>query len=251
VVDNNGSLWVTDHGTSLFYKLNPITGNITQFSTSQISPRIFGVMSNFTPVGAYTLPYWIKKGSDDSIWFNEHTGNKIARFDLSNLTLTEYWIPSQNKLWGQCPVLDKECGIANALQFSLGEQGNQLWFTEWSENKIAKLTTTKALPIAVSASPSEITVRRGESAEIKVYVKTVSSMTVDMVAAGPFTRNGGLGNSSGTFSEQTYLARAGNSKEVSYIFTPSSDLVSGQYMLMLGADVNPVTLLKAVKVNIV
>jgi hypothetical protein len=27
---------------------------------------------------AYTLPYWIKKASDGSLWFNEQEGNKIA-----------------------------------------------------------------------------------------------------------------------------------------------------------------------------
>ncbi len=50
---------------------------------------------------AYTLPYWIKK-SGGSLWFNEWEGNKIARFDSSHRTLIEYWIPSQNRLWGIC-----------------------------------------------------------------------------------------------------------------------------------------------------
>ena len=71
--------------------------------------------------GAYTLPYWIHKADDGSLWFNEHTGNKIAHFLPNNNTLIEYWIPSQNKLFSQCdPESTIECGIANALQLSVG-----------------------------------------------------------------------------------------------------------------------------------
>jgi virginiamycin B lyase len=124
-VDYLGDLWVTDHATSLFFKLDHNTGNITKFSTSEASPRIFG--GNSTPGSAYTLPYWIKTNNDNavdgSLWFNEHTGNKIARFVPSNMTLIEYWIPTQDRQWGLCPPQTnaKDCGIANALQFSVGK----------------------------------------------------------------------------------------------------------------------------------
>jgi virginiamycin B lyase len=98
VVDNSGNLWITDHGTSIFYKLDTSTGNITKFVTSKASPRIFGIGSvgsnttsnsniNITnaPAGAYTLPYWIQKSGDGSLWFNEHTGNKLANLILSTI----------------------------------------------------------------------------------------------------------------------------------------------------------------------
>jgi virginiamycin B lyase len=87
-VDYSGDVWATDHATSLFFKLDHNTGNITKFSTSAASTRIFG--GNITPEAAYTLPYWIKinnnnngdnnnASAEGSIWFNEHAGNKIAR----------------------------------------------------------------------------------------------------------------------------------------------------------------------------
>ena len=47
------------------------------------------------------------------------------------------------------------------------------------------------------------------------------------------------------------ISLAGNTKDVSYIFTPASNIKPGQYILMLGADVSPVTIMKAVKVNLV
>jgi virginiamycin B lyase len=143
------------------------------------------------------------------------------------------------------------CGIANALQFSVGHGNNQVWFSEWSENKIGMINASKPPPILVSVSPPDVTIRRGQSSEIKVQVKAVSNAAVNMLSSSPFTRNGDLGNSTGTFSEDKFNLAAGNTKDVSYIFTPASNIKPGQYILMLGADVSPVTIMKAVKVNLV
>jgi soluble P-type ATPase len=41
-----------------------------------------------------------------------------------------------------------------------------------------------------------------------------------------------------------------NVKKITLIFTPSSDLKPGKYMLMIGAENNDVSLLKAVQLNI-
>jgi virginiamycin B lyase len=273
VVDNSGNLWITDHGTSIFYKLDTSTGNITKFVTSKASPRIFGIGSvgsnttsnsniniNDAPAGAYTLPYWIQKSGDGSLWFNEHTGNKLAKFDPINNTMIEYWIPTQNKLFGMCQnnnAADKnnnqKCGIANALQFSVGQNkddSNQIWFTEWSENKIGKVNVQKQLPFRVSIPIKEVAVKRGESLEVKVNIDTSTNQRIRMIAAGTFTPTGDLGNSTGSFSEESFSLSTGNTKQISYIFTPSSHLKAGVYTLMIGAENDDVSYLKAVRVNI-
>jgi len=275
VVDNSGNLWITDHGTSIFYKLDTSTGNITKFVTSKASPRIFGIGSvgsnttsnsniniNNAPAGAYTLPYWIQKSGDGSLWFNEHTGNRIAKFDPINNTLIEYWIPTQNKLFGMCQnnnnnAADKnnnqKCGIANALQFSVGQNkddSNQIWFTEWSENKIGKVNVQKQLPFRVSIPIKEVAVKRGESLEVKVNIDASTNQRIRMIAAGTFTPTGDLGNSTGSFSEESFSLSTGNTKQISYIFTPSSHLKAGVYTLMIGAENDDVSYLKAVRVNI-
>jgi virginiamycin B lyase len=266
VVDNSGNLWITDHGTSIFYKLDTSTGNITKFVTSKASPRTTSnskININNSPAGAYTLPYWIQKSGDGSLWFNEHTGNRIAKFDPINNTLIEYWIPTQNKLFGMCQnnnnnnAADKnnnqKCGIANALQFSVGQNkndSNQIWFTEWSENKIGKVNVQKQLPFHVSIPIKEVAVKRGESLEVKVDIDTSTNQRIRMVAAGTFTSTGDLGNSTGSFSEESFSLSAGNTKQISFIFTPSSDLKAGVYMLMIGAENDDVSYLKAVRINI-
>jgi virginiamycin B lyase len=260
--NNNSDVWITDHGTSIFYKLNYSDRKIIKFVTSQASPRIFG--SNGTseelgasaPSAAYTLPYWINKGSNGSIWFNEHTGNKIAVFNPVNMTLIEYWIPTQNALFGQCqPTNSKNCGIANILQFSVGNN-NEVWFSEWSENKIGRVDTNKELPFSISSSEKEITIAKGKSAEIKLNLKTTSSspssdQTIKMIKSGTFTATGALGNSTGSFSEEFFSIAPGKSKQISFIFTPSLDLKSGEYTLMVGAENNAISYLNAIKINII
>jgi virginiamycin B lyase len=245
-LDNYGKVWVADHGTSTFFKYDPTIDNITTFVTSTASPKIYG---GSTPPNAYTLPYWIDKGGDGSLWFNEHTGNKIARFDPEELALVEYWVPSQNRAWALCPPEATACGIANVMQFAVDPM-NQLWFSEWTENKIAKLDASKQVPLAV-LTPAEVAVAKGESTDIKVIVNASSDFTGEMMVAGTFMPNGALGNSTGIFSEESVSVSSGGSKEVSYTFTAADNLEQGQYMIMLGAGNDDVSYMKAVRVNII
>jgi virginiamycin B lyase len=174
--------------------------------------------------------------------------------------MIEYWIPTQNKLFGMCQnnnAADKnnnqKCGIANALQFSVGQNkddSNQIWFTEWSENKIGKVNVQKQLPFRVSIPIKEVAVKRDESLEVKVNIDTSTNQRIRMIAAGTFTPTGDLGNSTGSFSEESFSLSTGNTKQISYIFTPSSHLKAGVYTLMIGAENDDVSYLKAVRVNI-
>jgi virginiamycin B lyase len=245
-LDDYGKVWVADHGTSTFFNYDPATQNITRFVTSIASPKIYGGNS---PPNAYTLPYWIDKGTNGSLWFNEHTGNKMARFDPEELVLVEYWIPSQNRAWTLCAPEASTCGIANVMQFA-ADQDSQLWFSEWTENKIAKLDASKPAPITVMG-PTEVTVAKGESTEVRLVLAASSDFSGEMMAAATFTPNGALGNSTGIFSEQSVSAPSGSTKEISFTFTAADDLKQGQYMMMLGAGDEEVSYMKAVKINVI
>jgi virginiamycin B lyase len=304
VLDNSDNLWITNAGTSIFYKLNPDSGSIVEFVTSKASPRVYGsnssnnldqatALANVSK-GVYTLPYWIKKASDGSLWFNEQEGNKIARFDPVNMKLIEYWIPTQNRIWGNCPSIlnsssysndyvnidynsqkgQKElhypCGIANVLQFSI-RNSKQIWFTEWSENKIGKIDTNERIPFSVEGTPQkELIIKRGETSKIGFKVRSTathatkdekhasntysSDGNIHMIVSGTFTSTGDLGNSTGTFDKRMSssfpLPREGRTRDGSFAFTPSIDLKRGEYTLMIGAENDSVSYLKAIKVKI-
>jgi virginiamycin B lyase len=344
--DNSGRLWITNAGSSIFYELNPNNGKIIKFVTSKASPRIFGqglfeaitaeqkeIQGNNSSnenisKNAYTLPYWIQKANDGSLWFNEQEGNKVGRFDPHDMKLIEYWVPSQNRLWGSCSsnshsdsssggggsnfdnndtskntsniennsntnTNNQTCGIANVLQFSVNRQKTEdndddkhnndnskhddrhqqqqwqqhVWFTEWSENKIGKVNANdQLLPFSVVLSSvphnKEITIKRGESKEIKVKVipeestfsAVADNMNIHMIASGTFTPTGDLGNSTGSFSEEwlSINIEDDNSKhDVSFTFTPSIELKPGHYTLMIGAENDAVSYLRAIKIQII
>jgi virginiamycin B lyase len=269
-LDEKKNLWVTDHGTSIFFNFLPDNKSIIEYATSKASERIFGLGESFSN-GAYTLPYWIHKADDGSLWFNEHTGNKIAHFLPNNNTLIEYWIPSQNKLFSQCdPESTVVCGIANALQLSVGsgkisggdidvsnpksQRSNEVWFTEWSENKIGRVDHTRTLPFSVQTSQQEITIRKGDSASIDVFItpsSLISADRVNMTASATFTPTGDFGNSSWSYSEESVFLSDGKTKSVKFVIGPSPDLSTGRYMLMLGAQDSSITYLKAIPINIV
>jgi virginiamycin B lyase len=248
-LDLDDSLWVTDHGTSIFFKLDPVSGDITKFTTSTVSPRTLG--QSTTIDAAYTLPYWIKTGENGTIWFNQHTGNKMSSFDPNNLTLIEYWIPSQNKLWGPCRDSVGQCGISNALQFDV-DKNDEVWFSEWSENKIGRVLTDRVLPLTVSVLPHNFTLQRGGNEEVRINVTSNrnTTLTADMLAAGSFTPTGNLGNLSGLFSENSVRLEPGQTKQISFIVTPTEQLAAGNYTLMVGAETSDASVLRAIQLTI-
>lgn len=246
VLDSAGNLWLSDHGTSMFFVLNQSDGKITKYVTSLPSSRVFG---GPIPDNAVSWPYWMQSDGSGNIWFNEHAGNRIAKFEPKTRTLTEYWIPTQNKNLENCPPNAQTCGIANAVQFAVGPQG-EVWFSEWSENKIGRVDAGAQVPFSISA-PEQVTVNKGGNAEVKVSVSAQQAFKGNMVASGTFTPTGHLGNSTGIFSQQSITVDKGGSKQVSFVFTPADDLPKGQYVLMVGAEDADVSVLRAVTVNVV
>lgn len=151
--DEKGLLWANNHITNLFFSLNPNTGEIKQYATS--NPSATG---NLT-----TLPYY-NEYRDGKIWFNEHYGNAIASFDPMNKTLVEYYIPSQNPLW---------VNSSNPLRFTFDNNGS-IWFTEWTENKLGVITKDRLdqIPITLEISKDKIILdsKNNKSDSIDIYI---------------------------------------------------------------------------------
>lgn len=244
-IDEKGNPWVTDHGTSIFFMVNSTDGKITEFSTSPLSRIAANIPKEFS----YTLPYWIKMDSRGNLWFNEHVGNKIARFNTTDGTLVEYWIPTQNSLWAPCAPNESACGISNALQFSIGKN-NQIWFSEWTENKLGMLNGSKPLSFVVDTSSKEYNVKTGDTIEIPMIISAKGQVNLKMVASSTFTSTGNFGNSSISFSQDSFSMNSGETKNVTFLVTPSDELANGDYTIMIGAENEEISYLNSIKVHI-
>jgi virginiamycin B lyase len=244
-IDEKGNPWITDHGTSIFFMVNSTNGRITEFSTSPLSR----ISQNIQKEYAYTLPYWIKIDTNGILWFNEHIGNKIARFNSTDGTLVEYWIPTQNNLWAPCTPNDSSCGISNTLQLSIGKN-NQLWFSEWTENKIGMLNGSKPLSFVVDTSSKELNMKKGETTEIPLIISATDPVNLRMIASSTFTSTGNFGNSSISFSQDSFSMNSDETKNVTFLVTPSNDLDNGEYTLMIGAENDEVSYLNSIKVHL-
>ena len=240
VEDRDGRLWVNDHASNLFFMFNPTTRDFAKYSTSLPTSR-----ENTT-----TLPYWnlIK---DNRVWFNEHEGNAIAYFDIENMTLIEYQIPTRGEIWGN---------TSNPLKFDLDSRGSA-WFTEWTENKIGKLDSGKLgkLPLWLSVSKDKVELDsqslRGDQLEIQVHPnRTDLEKPVTMTVASSVSHSGRLWNMTGDFSENEFSFVEGRNEEDPYSITlwlePSKDLQPGNYTVTIGARYDSVTYNKVVDVQV-
>lgn len=162
-------------------------------------------------------------------------------------------------------------GIANVLQFSV-QNHKQIWFTEWSENKIGKINANQKLPFSVETKPHrDLTVKRGETREIMVDVsystKGIPSIQSNnnqslvshispphLIVSGTFTPTGYLDNSSGFFDRQISkipINKEGNGKaEVHFSFTSHMTLKPGDYTMLVSAADDSVVVSKALKIRV-
>jgi virginiamycin B lyase len=264
VPDNDGNLWINDHGTSAFVKFNPDTNTTTTYVTSlPLRKTSIGLYekcltqpngSSITCSGfSVSLPYWNAIDSQGRIWFNEHQGNSLAVFDPVTETLIEYFIPTQNPQWGDCENYLEPCGIANPLQFTLAPDG-RVWFTEWSENKIGVLNPNLSLPISMeilAAGKSNI-VSHGETLTLDVAVTANEKLNsnVQMRISGTIVPMGRLFNMTTEFSESELTFSEPSTKTVTLKLTPEDDLLVGNYRITVSARYNEVTYSKIVGLTV-
>jgi virginiamycin B lyase len=138
------------------------------------------------------------------------------------------------------------------LQFS-PDQANGVWFSEWTENKIGKVDTTKDIPVSISsppAAPNSYQVTRGQSININVQVSSNVGFSGKMIASGTLSRTAQLLNATGTFSEDSVDLNPGSQKVISFIFSPSKELPAGDYTLMIGTENDEISVLKAFHVTV-
>jgi len=249
--DENRLLWANSHIANLFFSLNPNSGEIKLYATS--NPSASG---NLT-----TLPY-INAYRDGKVWFNEHYGNAIASYDPKNKALVEYYIPSQNPLW---------VNSSNPLRFTFDNNGS-IWFAEWTENKLGVIPKEKLdqIPITLSVSKDKVVLDRNnnksDSVDIYIHKNMINSTTttnkninstlagnnttksmdkpvnVTMGVTSSIAKNGKLANMTSSFSQDTIslekpasdVGPSPQSKTTLELY-PTKDAIPGNYTLTISA----------------
>jgi len=261
--DENGMLWANSHIANLFFSLDPHTGAVKQYATS--NPSASG---NLT-----TLPYY-NEYRDGKVWFNEHYGNAIASYDPENKTLVEYYVPSQNPLW---------VNSSNPLRFTFDNNGS-IWFTEWTENKLGVITKDRLdqIPITLGVSKNKLVLdsKNNKSDSIDIYIhenilnasKIINSTTgneaansinkslnITMDVTSSIAKNGKLTNLTSSFSQDNITSgkkpadETGPSPQLNTTLTiaPTKDVIPGNYTLTISAKPNKdITVSKIVDIEI-
>jgi streptogramin lyase len=138
IVRIGNKLWATEHDANF----------ITQYDLTSNSTTKFSASSN--PHQYISLPFWLREGGphDKGLWFNEHTGNRIAYLNTTDTTLTEYEIPTRNPSTGY---------MSNALNIDVDpNDGSRIWFSEYNYDKIGVVDYQTTIPFKIKSSQRDI-----------------------------------------------------------------------------------------------
>src|SRR5574340_229819 len=212
LVEHN-TLWLTEHDTSFLTSYDLDNGKITRYPTSQ---------NNFHTT---TLPFWIRGTQDPKVlWFNEHQGNKSGRFDFSNDTLTEYFIPS----------LPKDGYLTYPLNISQDPHDEKiLWFSEWNTDKIAMVNGHIPIPFEINLNSTHITLGPGKTGVLGLKIKGDFSGPLYLNASSTITPTAELGNLTVKFSSN--IVNTSNDNSVR-LFITNNGVAHGNYTVGIRAS---------------
>jgi virginiamycin B lyase len=138
-VDGGGVVWFTDHGLGQFGSFNPSTGEW----------RVFGIgycSESYNPDCPVGLPNAMSLDSNGRIWFSEHFAGRVAKYDPTTGSLTEYFVPAATipYVWWMWPG-----------------PGNLVWFTAFGLGEIGYVNASLPVPISISAGVQPVKVEQG------------------------------------------------------------------------------------------
>ena len=239
---SDGMIWLADTSSSAIFSFDPSTQQFTQYITSDPKLSTYG---NSTGVikSPISRPYWIESNSDGNLVFNEQTANSIAVMNPKSESLVEYLVPSKNPTWSDCDV-DSNCGLAQIFDFTI--HGDKVWFTEWVENNIGVVDTSVALPFGIELDSKDISLLPGESKNLSFTISPQQDLSdVSLILSDPHN----FLNIASSVSVPFQL-NFDTSKPVEVTISASDDAIPGKYKILLGAQIEDVSISKFVTVTI-
>jgi streptogramin lyase len=204
IVVLGSNVWVTEHDVNFLTKYDINSKSITKFATSG------------NPHQYVTLPFWLREGVGGGLWFNEHYGNRMAFFNTTDMTLTEYEIPTRDPNLGY---------ITNALNFAVDPTDNgDIWFSEYNHDKIGVVKSRVSIPFDIHSSvnkvllskPKAISDIRGKGINAS-RTNTLISFEISKVTNGTNNYTGNSNSSALSFTKNNK-----NGHEIVYFKTSSS-----------------------------
>ena len=232
-------IWLADTSSNYFFSFDPRTEEFTKYVTSIPTIDSYGNFGK-NPV---SNPYWIEHHNGNLI-MNQHNANRIGVFNPSSETLVEYTVPSRNPNWADCEGIDY-CGVAQVFDFAV--DGKKIWFTEWVENNIGVVDTSIPLPFSVDTDKEEITLEKGQTAQIMLKITNRSSKAIDASVNSSSTST--FSDINITHENNFLLSDSGTTITVE--ITASEHALSGTHKVLLGAYTDDIAVSQFITVTIV
>ena len=254
--DSNGNIWIADTSSSYFFKFDSLTEEFTKYVTSTPSKPNYGNYSGVikTPI---SRPYWTSIDSNNLI-FNEQTSNSIGIFNIEKESLIEYSIPSRNPGWADCAFIDSTtgeqtrnnfCGVAQVFGFDIA--GDKIWFSEWAENKIGVIDTSKSLPISVDVDTNVISLKKGEKSTFNLTLtySNLLGFTQDEIEI--------ISSNTAPYQSFPYISTSvernegqSNQETVQITVFANEKSLPGEYKLLIGGQTDEIVVSKYIDVVI-
>ena len=242
VAVSDGMIWLADTSSSVIFNFDPTTQQFTQYVTSDPKISTYGNSTGIikSPI---SRPYWIKTNLDGQLVFNEQTANSIALLDPKSESLVEYMIPSKNPSWGDCVDIS-DCGLAQIFDFTI--HNDKIWFTEWVENNIGVVDTSIALPFGIELGSKDISLISGESKNLSFTISPQQDLSdVSLILSDPYNFLDVTSNVSDSFQLDL-----GVPSSMDVTISASNEATPGKYKILVGAQVEDVSISKFVTVTI-
>jgi virginiamycin B lyase len=223
-VTDDGIVWVADHGGNWIVEFNSTSQHVTLYPT------------HFPPAQVYPISLIndLLVDHEGRVWFVEHVGNSVGFLDPQAEEMVEFPIPTGP--------------ISTALWLALAPNGD-VWFTEWSTNKIGVVHASLPIPLAVSASEDHIRVPAGGQTSLTLELKPQAGYTGGgtFVSSWPSYNPGDM---KVTFLDQNISVSGTTGVQMQIEINASPHIRAGSYVLGLGFDAGTVRVWTMVRTEV-
>jgi virginiamycin B lyase len=214
VLDDQGDVWISEHGGSAVVELTPSNSTFKKFPTS------VPVASSGYDISAVAT---LAIDSGGRLWFVEHFANRVGVLNPGDGTIEEFDIPSKLPAYSVLNTLDSN--------------GN-FWFTDYGSNQIMEIPRNASAPIVSFVEhETDSAVKAGQTINETILVTNKLNIPVDVYlnSSSSFSQTGITNPNEVYLNASTLDIQADASSVVEAKITPPTSLQSGLYSVAITA----------------